>query len=105
MTYIIRFMLVKDLLDMKLGDVLDEFCVVFSPECDWFYGIGRWDDVNEMFEEYKLDEEMCFDGDFLLQYAMELDLEDEVLDLKHMHRILDCLGIEKKSEDQEEGGV
>lgn len=89
-------MKIKDLLDMKFGDVLDEFCILFSPECDWFYGIGRFDDAIAMWDEYKLDEELCFDTDYLLQYGMEIDFEDEVLDLDHMRHILDHLGIEKR---------
>mgnify|MGYP006896772607 CR=1 FL=1 len=96
MVYILISMLVKELLDMKLRDVLDEFCIVFSPECDWFYGIGRWDDVSAMYDEYDLEDEVCFDGDFLIQYALDIDEEADVLDLDHMRRILDCIGIEKK---------
>lgn len=38
-------MLVKELLDMKLCDILDEFCFVYSPECGYLYGVSRWDDV------------------------------------------------------------
>ena len=95
-------MLVKDLLDMKFGDVLDEYCIVYSPECDWFYGIGKWDEVQAMWDEYDLEEEVCFDGDFLLQYGMEIDFENEVLDEDHLRRILDCIGIKKKGGTSEE---
>lgn len=91
-------MLIEDLLDMKFGDVLDEFCIVFSPECDYFYGIARWDDVMQMWDEFELDEEYCFDGDNLLQYAMEIDFQTDVLDINRLREILDYIGIKKKAE-------
>ena len=85
-----------DLLEMKFRDVLDEFCITFSPECDYFYGISRWDDVNQMWEEFDLEDEYCFEGDSLLLYEMEMTGEDKILEADDLRRILDTIGIERK---------
>lgn len=95
-------MILDDLLDMKVREVLDEFCVAFSLECDWFYGVARWEDVNKMFEEYDLEDEYCFAGEGLVNYGLEMSESDQVLEVEDLRRILDNLGIEKK---QGEGGT
>ena len=59
-------MLIDDLYEMKVKDLLEEFCLVYSPECDYHYGIARWDDVGEIWEEYDLEEQYCFEGDYLI---------------------------------------
>ena len=56
-------MKVDDLMKMTVEDLLNEFCILYSPECDYNYGIGRWDDVRKIFEEYDLEDQYCFDGD------------------------------------------
>ena len=95
-------MLVKELLDMKLRDILDEFCFVYSPECGYLYGVSRWDDVEQMWEEFDLEDEYCFEGDHIIAWPMEVDFDAEVLELEGLRNVLDYLGIPKKGE--EEGG-
>lgn len=94
-------MKIKELLDMKLGDILNEFCILFSPECDYFYGIGRYDDALQMWDEFDLEEEYCFDTDCLLDYCMEIDFDDNILEIDDLRHILDYLGIEKKPTEGE----
>lgn len=89
----------EELLDMKLGDVLDEFCFVFSPECDYLYGISRWDDVNQAWEEFDLDDHYCFDGESLLGWPMEVDFEADILTIEGLRHVLDYLGIEKRKDE------
>lgn len=94
-------MKIKELLDMKLGDILNEFCILFSPECDYFYGIGRYDDALQMWDEFDLEEEYCFDTDCLLDYCMDIDFDDNILEIDDLRHILDYLGIEKKPAEEE----
>lgn len=89
-------MKVSDLYDMKVIDLLEEFCVVYSPECGHHYGITRWDDAREMRELYDLEDEYCFDADSLIPYDYGFDGEEDVLEESDLIRILDALNIEKK---------
>lgn len=86
---------------MKFGDVLDEFCIAFSPECDYFYGICRQDDLLQMWDEFDLEDEYCFEGDSLLLYEMEMTHDDDILEIDDLRRILDHIGIEKLQKDDE----
>ena len=93
-------MIGEDLLDMTLREVLDEFCFVYSPECGYLYGITRWDDAYQMWEEYDLKDEYCFDSESIMAWPMEVDLENDILTLEGLRRVLDYLGIEKKKEEE-----
>lgn len=89
-------MIGEDLLDMTLRDVLDEFCFVYSPECGYLYGITRWEDAYKMWDEYDLKEEYCFDSESIMAYPMEVDLQQEVITLEGLRRIMNNLGIEER---------
>ena len=89
-------MIGEDLLDMTLRDVLDEFCFVYSPECGYLYGIARWEDAYKMWDEYDLKEEYCFDSESIMAYPMEVDLQQEVITLEGLRRIMNNLGIEER---------
>ena len=49
-------MKVDDLWDKTIKEVLEDYCILYSPECDYNYGICRWDDANAMYEEYDLED-------------------------------------------------
>lgn len=53
-------MKVDDLWDKTIKEVLEDYCILYSPECDYNYGICRWDDANAMYEEYDLEDQYCF---------------------------------------------
>lgn len=89
-------MKVDDLFEMKVGDLLQEFCILYSPECDHNYGIGRWDDANQIYEEFDLEEQYCFSGDSLIPLDYGFDGGEDVLSLDDMRLIMAKLGIAKK---------
>lgn len=89
-------MMIDDLMEMKVKDVLDEFCILYSPECDYNYGIGRWDDANKIYEEFDLEEQYCFSGDSLIPIDYGFDNGEKVLTLDDMRCIMAKLGIAKK---------
>lgn len=89
-------MMIDDLMEMKVKDVLDEFCILYSPECDYNYGIGRWDDANKIYEEFDLEEQYCFSGDSLIPIDYGFDNGEKVLTLDDMRCIMNKLGIIRK---------
>ena len=89
-------MMIDDILEMPLKDVLNEFCLVYSPECDYHYGIARWDDAGQMFEEFDLEDKYCFDGDSLIPMDYGVDAGEEILDIDDLRCIMDKLGIPLK---------
>lgn len=74
-------MKIDDLMEMKVKDVLDEYCILYSPECDYNYGIGRWEDAYKIYEEFDLEEQYCFEGDYLIPIDYGFDSGENVLDL------------------------
>ena len=95
-------MLIDDLWDVPLRDIMNEYCIVYSPECGYYYGVTTWDEALQMEEEYDLEDEYCFAADYLI--PMEYGVEDgeKVLDIKDLRKILDYLGINKIGEDKDD---
>lgn len=91
-----------ELMNMKLVDVLERFCIVYSPECDYYYGITEWDDALQMLIEYKLDDEYCFAADSLIPMDYGVESGEEVLSIDDLRHILDYLGIEKKETNEDD---
>ena len=87
---------IDDLMHMTVEDLLDEFCILYSPECDYNYGIGRWDDASQIYEEFDLEEESCFSGDSLIPLDYGFDGGEEVLNIDDLRCIMSKLGIAKK---------
>ena len=89
-------MKIDDLMDMTVRELLDQYCVVYSPECGYHYGITTWENANEIYEEYDLEEEYCFEGDYLIPLDYGFDCGEEVLTLENLKDLMDRLGIVKK---------
>lgn len=89
-------LMIDDLMQMTVGELLTEYCILYSPECDYNYGIGRWDDANQIYEEFDLEEQYCFSGDSLIPLDYGFDEGEKVLTLDDMRHIMDVLGIVKK---------
>ena len=69
---------------------------MYSPECDYNYGIARWEDANQIWEEFDLYEQYCFEGDYLIPIDYGFDSGEDVLDLKDLRAIMAKIGIAKK---------
>ena len=94
-------MKLQELLDMKVGDLLQQYCVLYSPECGYTYGISTWDDSSAMFDLFDLEDEYCFNQDPIFPHLWEVDAEDKVLDYDDCVKILEKLGIEYKKKSSE----
>lgn len=89
-------MLIDELWNMPLKEVLDKYCVVYSPECGYYYGITTWDEALQMEEEYDLEDEYCFAADYLIPIEYGVEDGEEILNLKYLNQIMARLGIAKK---------
>lgn len=89
----------EDLLDMSIRDFLEEYCILFSPECMWYYGITTFADAEQMLDDYP-DVSECPSMSVTSILDLECSFEDlPVLDFPAIERILiDHLGFSKKLE-------
>lgn len=92
-------MKIIELLDLKLKDILDKFCILYSAECDYIYGITTHDAIIEMNEKYELSNEPSIAVDSLINIELLCELEDtdndtEVLTLKNIECIIKNLGLQ-----------
>ena len=71
---------ISDLYNMPLRNVLTDYCIVYSPECDYYYGVTEY----------------CFVADSLI--PLNYGIEDGVPILTHidLRRQLDYLGIKRR---------
>lgn len=91
-------MKIDDLMDLTVRELLDEYCITYSPECDYNYGIARWGDVAQIYDEFDLEDHYCFSGDSLIPLDYCFDSGEEVLTLDDLRCLMDKLGIIKKQQ-------
>ena len=76
---------------MRLEDILEKYCIVYSPECDFLYGITTQEDAEEISNKYELSETVSFDFDTIVPITVldEITTEDNpVLTAKKMDEII-----------------
>lgn len=86
-----------DLLDMTIRDLLEEYCVLFSPECGYYYGLATIEDAQKVFEDYLKDcsEHPSFSAEPIIPIDMEFE-DSKILSLDDLEHILeDHLGFSK----------
>lgn len=91
-------MKIKDLLDMTLGEVLQEYCILYNLECCYNYGITSDSNADRMYNEFNVEDDypeamtvMSVVDDELL-----LDMDADLVDWDKIVRIMDNLGISRK---------
>ena len=93
-------MKVTDLLDLTVREVLEEYCVLFSPECCYTYGVTTNELAEKMYQDYNIEDEypesMCPEP--LINH--EVWDHEELIDWEKIERIMDNLGISKKEDKQ-----
>lgn len=101
-------MKLTELLDMTLREVIDKYCVLFSEECCWTYGVTTHDAIGEIAEKYDLCDEPSLTSQpilFNLELLCEFEDEDndaEILTTKDIERLIENhLPIERKQETTE----
>ena len=89
----------KELYDLTVGELLDEYCLLENLECGYYYGLVRLDFLDEVYEEYNIREEYpeAFDPQSIIPDEI-LVMEDSIISYDKLIRILRELGISKKED-------
>lgn len=97
-------MKIDELRNMTLGEVLDNYCAVMSPECCYYYGIFKDVDIEKVYEEYNIEKDYpeAFAPEPLIHDDLIYDGSDEVGDYEKLERIMYNLGISRKGESDGE---
>lgn len=86
----------NELLDLTLREVLENYCTVLNLECGYHYGIFKQEDIEQIFEEYNINEyPEAFAVEPLISSEI-LDGVEEVKGYKSLVKIVNNLGISKK---------
>ena len=91
-------MKLKDIMDLTLREVLETYCVVSNPECGYYYGIFKREDVEKVYEEFNIDKDYpeAFCMECLINEEVFVSVSDEIREYDVLLRIMDNLGISKK---------
>ena len=88
-----------DLMDMKLKDILENYCVLWNYECAYPYGVCSQELVERMYDEYDVQsywEAMTTEPVINFQ-VLEISDKD-LIDWEKIGIIMDNLGIMRKDE-------
>jgi len=88
-----------ELLDMKLGEVLERYVQIYNAECGYLYGIADLDDIDRLYSEYNIEDEYpeAFMPENLIHHELDIYSEDaRVMPYEKLERIMKNLGITKK---------
>lgn len=88
----------EDLEDMKFSDVIEQYFVLYSPECDYIYGVAHSDVLDEMYENYNIteDDSVSVNVDSLLSWKSLENYYDDFLEMDKIDEIMKILNIKKK---------
>ena len=89
----------QELLELKLKDILEKYCIVMSAECDYVYGITTQKDVNKLSEKWNLQDEPSFVAEPIIpiDYLVEIEENETILTEKMMDELIENnLLIERK---------
>ena len=94
----VLFIKLNELLDKTLREVLDEYCAIYSPECDYWYGVTSYDDIDELYEHYNIEEEYseAFVPTSIIDDELIISFDEELMDYNKLEHIMNNLGISKK---------
>ena len=93
-----------ELLNMKLGEVLEKYAQIYNAECSYLYGIADLDDVDRLYSEYNIDKDYpeAFMPEDLIHHELNIYSEDaEVMSYEKLETIMKNLGITKKPAEAE----
>lgn len=93
-----------NLLNLKLGEVLEQYVQIYNAECGYLYGIADLDDIDRLYSEYNIDEDYpeAFMPEDLIHHELNIYSEDmEVMSYEKLETIMKNLGITKKPVEEE----
>lgn len=84
-----------NLLDLTVRELLDSYGLMYSPECNYVYGVIPYTLADKMYDEYDLEDCMSVAVDSLIDFESEIDFDVQI-DENNLKNIMDTLGIEYK---------
>ena len=85
-----------DLLDLTLREIIEGFCLLYSPDCDCVYGVMRYDDWCNVDQAYDFEDSNAIEVLPILSKEVTDYGSDEVLEWSDVEKVLKSLGINKK---------
>lgn len=90
-------MKIDDILDLTLREILDTYCIVYSPECDYIYGFSDYETMEKLYENYNIDVYAeAFEPDSMIPAYILTDYHEEFLQYKDLENIMKNLDIPKR---------
>ena len=89
---------IKDIYKKTLQEIIDEYCLLFNPECCYYYGVIRQEDADKMWNEYNIETEYpeAIITEPIIPLEILLDDEKPIIKQDKIKIIMDNLGITKK---------
>ena len=90
-------MKINDLMDLTLREILENYVAVFNPECCYYYGIFRVEDIDRIFKEFNINKDYpeAFQVESLISDELIVDYDSEIRDYNVLLKIMENLGISK----------
>lgn len=89
---------INDLLDLTLREILDKYCAILNLECGYYYGIFKFEDVDQIYEEFNVEEDypdgFCVES--IVNDELVVDFDESVKDYDTLLRIMSNLGVSRK---------
>lgn len=94
-------MKIEDLMDMTLREVLDSYGAIYNPECGYYYGIASFEDIDELYHEYDIDEVYpeAFEVENLIRDEIIVAFDEELISFNRLEKIMKNLDIPKKDKE------
>lgn len=90
-------MIIDELLKLNLDEILENYCLLYSPECGYYYGIAECSDVDKLYEEYDIKEySEAFEPDTIIPGYIISEINDKLLTYESLENIMNNLDIKKK---------
>ena len=91
-------MQIKELLDLTLREILENYVVLANLECGGYYGVAPIPIVEKMYNEYNIEEEYpeAMSAMNLVDDEIIVSYDEEILTYDKLEKIMKNLGVNKK---------
>ena len=90
-------MKIEKLFDLTLREILEQYCTIYNGECGYYYGVFKITDVDQIFEQYNVEEyEEAIQVENLISDEIITSFEEEIKGFDKLVNIMNNLGISKK---------
>ena len=87
----------EDLFNMTVGDLLENYQVLYNLECGYFYGICKTETVDKMYQDYRVEDyNEAMSPEPLIRLEVLDEMMGDLIDDDKIGRIMDNLGIKHR---------